>query len=444
MAGTGERYAALRAESRPAAARPPLCDGRAPPFARMRAREGAWASSSRSTAARRSPTWSASATSPTAWPRTKAGRPRRRRRRLGDGRHDRRAARARPQGQREPLAARAGHAPLRRRAHLDGPPLDGARGARGAGGQLHRLAVGDHHERRPRERAHHRGAPVPRAGRAGARARRDRRRLPGRLVQARGHDARARRLRHDGRRARRGARGRGVRDLQRRGRRLLRRPAGRARGAAARRDLVRGDAGARRGRGAGAERAGRRVREGARDRDLRPRHPRRRRRDRRAPPPAACAGPRGRSRERDGPRAACACRRANQRPSWPSSSAWTQARPPGSSSGSRPRSARPSSSRSRTSTTSTRSAPTCTRASPSSRSSRAWARCPRSVPASTRASGTSARRCASSSRSDAPILGIATSSFRISLLMDGAAVNEAARRLHEGLVEAPERAASEP
>ena len=43
-----------------------------------------------------------------------------------------------------------------------------------------------------------------------------------------------------------------------------------------------------------------------------------------------------------------------------------------------------------------------------------------------------------------PILGIATSSFRISLLMDGAAVNEAARRLHEGLVEAPERAASEP
>jgi aspartate kinase len=39
-----------------------------------------------------------------------------------------------------------------------------------------------------------------------------------------------------------------------------------------------------------------------------------------------------------------------------------------------------------------------------------------------------------------PILGVATSSFRVSLLMAAAAVNDAARRLHEGLVETPERA----
>jgi aspartate kinase len=39
-----------------------------------------------------------------------------------------------------------------------------------------------------------------------------------------------------------------------------------------------------------------------------------------------------------------------------------------------------------------------------------------------------------------PILGVATSSFRVSLLMAAAAVDDAARRLHEGMVEAPERA----
>ena len=65
---------------------------------------------------------------------------------------------------------------------------------------------------------------------------------------------------------------RGLRDLQRRRRRLLRRPARRARGAAPLRDLLRGDAGARGGGGEGPERAGGRVREGARHRDLRARH----------------------------------------------------------------------------------------------------------------------------------------------------------------------------
>ncbi len=113
--------------------------------------------------------------------------------------------------------------------------LSMALNARGVPGrQLHRLAVRDRDERRAHERAHRRGAPVPRAGRAGARQGRDRRRLPGRLLQEGGHDARPRRLGHDGGRARGGARGR-LRDLQRRRRRLHGGPARRARGAPARR-----------------------------------------------------------------------------------------------------------------------------------------------------------------------------------------------------------------
>jgi aspartate kinase len=43
-----------------------------------------------------------------------------------------------------------------------------------------------------------------------------------------------------------------------------------------------------------------------------------------------------------------------------------------------------------------------------------------------------------------PVLGIATSSFRVSLLMSAGLVDAAARRLHEGMVEAPERALPEP
>jgi aspartate kinase len=43
----------------------------------------------------------------------------------------------------------------------------------------------------------------------------------------------------------------------------------------------------------------------------------------------------------------------------------------------------------------------------------------------------------------APILGVATSSFRVSLLMDASAVASAARRLHEGLVESPQPGAGE-
>ena len=88
-----------------------------------------------------------------------------------------------------------------------------------------------HHQRRAHQRAHRRGAAVPHPGRAGARQGRDRRRLPGRLLQARGHDAGPRRLGHHRGGAGRGARRRGLRDLQRRRRRLHRRPARGARGA---------------------------------------------------------------------------------------------------------------------------------------------------------------------------------------------------------------------
>ena len=77
---------------------------------------------------------------------------------------------------------------------------------------------------------------------------RDRRRLPGRLDDARRDDARARRLGHDRRRARGRARRRRLRDLHGRRGRLHGRPAHRPGGAQARRGLVRGDARAR-GRG---------------------------------------------------------------------------------------------------------------------------------------------------------------------------------------------------
>ena len=63
--------------------------------------------------------------------------------------------------------------------------------------QLHRQPVGHHHQRSPRRRAHHRGASVPRPGRARARQDRRHRRLSGRVVPPRGDDARPRRQRHD-------------------------------------------------------------------------------------------------------------------------------------------------------------------------------------------------------------------------------------------------------
>jgi aspartate kinase len=57
--------------------------------------------------------------------RTRAGRPRRCRRRLGDGRHDRRAPVDGQAGVAESRPARARHAAVGRRAHLDGAAVDG-------------------------------------------------------------------------------------------------------------------------------------------------------------------------------------------------------------------------------------------------------------------------------------------------------------------------------
>ena len=68
-------------------------------------------------------------------------RRRRRGRRVGDGRHDRRAARPRPAGHPAARAARDGHAAHRRRAHLDGAARDGHRATSARrGALLHRLA----------------------------------------------------------------------------------------------------------------------------------------------------------------------------------------------------------------------------------------------------------------------------------------------------------------
>ena len=73
------------------------------------------------------------------------------RRRLGDGRHDRRAARARAQVSQRPAPARARHAAHGRRADLDGAPLDGDHRPRPRGDLVHRLAGRDRHRHEPRQ-----------------------------------------------------------------------------------------------------------------------------------------------------------------------------------------------------------------------------------------------------------------------------------------------------
>ena len=72
--------------------------------------------------------------------RDQEGRPRRRRRRLGHGRHHRRAARPRRAGQPAAARPRARHAAHRRRADLDGAARDGDRRPRLHGPVVHRLA----------------------------------------------------------------------------------------------------------------------------------------------------------------------------------------------------------------------------------------------------------------------------------------------------------------
>ena len=74
---------------------------------------------------------------PAARRRARGGQPRRRRP-LGDGRHDRRAARPRTRGLGAPGSARARHAHLRRRAHLVRARGDGDRRPRPAGDLAHR------------------------------------------------------------------------------------------------------------------------------------------------------------------------------------------------------------------------------------------------------------------------------------------------------------------
>ena len=165
--------------------------------------------------------------------RARAGRRRRpRRRRLGDGRHDGRAAEP---GRRDHGAAgraRARHAARDRRAPERDARLDGAPRARRQGDQPER-AAGRHHDRRPLRQGpdrEHRTGPRPARARRGQG--RDRRRLPGPRGRRRGrrhgsprrrhHDARPRRQRHDRRRPGRPPRRRPLPDLHRRPRHLHR------------------------------------------------------------------------------------------------------------------------------------------------------------------------------------------------------------------------------
>ncbi|WP_369824630.1 aspartate kinase [Cellulosimicrobium sp. CUA-896] len=108
-----------------------------------------------------------------------AGRERRGRRGLGDGRHDGRAHRPRAAGHPPPAAAGDGHPPHRGRAHLDVAARDGDHQPGRPGEVVHRAAGGPHHGRGARQGAHRRRgpAPHPRDGREGPC--RDRRGLPG-------------------------------------------------------------------------------------------------------------------------------------------------------------------------------------------------------------------------------------------------------------------------
>ena len=85
----------------------------------------------------------------------KAGQ-RRRRGRLRDGRHHRRAARPRRAGDAAAAAARARHAAHRRRADLDGAAGDGDRPARPQGAVVHRLPGRRDHRLRARQGQDHR------------------------------------------------------------------------------------------------------------------------------------------------------------------------------------------------------------------------------------------------------------------------------------------------
>ena len=172
-----------------------------------------------------------------------------RRRGVGDGRHDRRAADARPRDHGRARCARAGHAPGDRRAPERDARVDGAACPR-RGCDLAHGAPGRDHDRRPVRPGADREdrAPADRRG-AGTRECRDRRRVPGPerpgRRPGRDHDPWARRLGHDGGRpGGRAPRG-SLPDLHRREGDLHRGPPARAGGSPAVGHRLRGDAGAR-------------------------------------------------------------------------------------------------------------------------------------------------------------------------------------------------------
>ena len=206
-------------------------------------------------------------------------------------------------------------------------------------------------------------------------------------------------------------------------------------GAPPRRALLRGDAGAGRVGGAGAERPGRRVRQGARHRHLRPRDLGRRQARR------SCAASRPARRARS---SASPARRASSCSGWPAetsrrswSRCWAARRAPGgreSSSVSTVPSSRRSSSRWRTSTTSRRCASAQAQRPRRLASRGSGRRLAPSGRASTRASATCATRCGACARAPATSSASPTSGFRISLLLEEGEVPGAVRQLH-GMVE---------
>ena len=176
---------------------------------------------------------------------TKQGRPRRRRGRLRDGRHHRRAASTSPSRSarcRRPASSTCCSPPAsgsRWRCSRWRSPTSGHEARSFTGTQAGVITDASHGKARIID-----VTPGRIRERARRRRDRDRRRLPGRSPGHQGHHhARPRRLRHHGGRAGRGARRRGLRDLHRRRRRLHRRPADRADRPADPADLLRGDAG---------------------------------------------------------------------------------------------------------------------------------------------------------------------------------------------------------
>ena len=169
------------------------------------------------------------------------GRAARRRRPVGDGRHDRRPDPARTRDVAQTSSPRVRHARVGRRAHLECALRDGHPGPRPRSRLAHRLAGGNRHRHVPRQGEDRRSARTAAPRRARPRPDRAGRRLPGRVDRTRGDDARPWRLRRDCGRAGVCA-GRGVRDLHGRRRRVHGRPPRRRRRFEAPEGLVRRDA----------------------------------------------------------------------------------------------------------------------------------------------------------------------------------------------------------